>query len=214
MVRDPVCGTFVVPERAVSLTRRARHRVLLFSGLPRRLSHATIRALRPCRRANGMTTESSLRADIVEVGRRMYARGYTASNDGNISVRLGHRSPADDAEERLQGLHDARHDVHHRSRGPEAAGRSRSLVGDADAPRGLPAAARRAGGRPRASADRDRLCRRRHSARSRRARRSADDARQHSDRRIRDAVDEASCPKPCGSTSRRTTACCSRITAR
>jgi len=34
-------------------------------------------------------TESSLRADIVEVGRRMYARGYTASNDGNISVRLG-----------------------------------------------------------------------------------------------------------------------------
>jgi len=36
-----------------------------------------------------MTTDSSLRADIVEVGRRMYARGYTASNDGNISVRLG-----------------------------------------------------------------------------------------------------------------------------
>jgi len=36
-----------------------------------------------------MTGESSLRADIVEVGRRMYARGYTASNDGNISVRLG-----------------------------------------------------------------------------------------------------------------------------
>src|SRR3954468_4930002 len=33
-------------------------------------------------------SESSLRADIVEVGRRMYARGYTASNDGNISVRL------------------------------------------------------------------------------------------------------------------------------
>ena len=36
-----------------------------------------------------ITTESSLRADIVEVGRRMYARAYTASNDGNISVRLG-----------------------------------------------------------------------------------------------------------------------------
>jgi L-fuculose-phosphate aldolase len=35
-----------------------------------------------------LSTESSLRADIVEVGRRMYARGYTASNDGNISVRL------------------------------------------------------------------------------------------------------------------------------
>jgi L-fuculose-phosphate aldolase len=36
-----------------------------------------------------MSLESRLRADIVEVGRRMYARGYTASNDGNISVRLG-----------------------------------------------------------------------------------------------------------------------------
>jgi L-fuculose-phosphate aldolase len=36
-----------------------------------------------------MNIESQLRADIVEVGRRMYARGYTASNDGNISVRLG-----------------------------------------------------------------------------------------------------------------------------
>jgi L-fuculose-phosphate aldolase len=32
--------------------------------------------------------EHQVRADIVEVGRRLYARGYTASNDGNISVRL------------------------------------------------------------------------------------------------------------------------------
>src|SRR5919108_2741268 len=38
-----------------------------------------------------MGSESQLRADIVEVGRRMYARGYTASNDGNISVRLDDR---------------------------------------------------------------------------------------------------------------------------
>jgi L-fuculose-phosphate aldolase len=36
-------------------------------------------------------TETQLRADIVEVGRRLYARGYTASNDGNISVRLDER---------------------------------------------------------------------------------------------------------------------------
>jgi len=35
-----------------------------------------------------VTSETELRADIVEVGRRLYARGYTASNDGNISVRL------------------------------------------------------------------------------------------------------------------------------
>lgn len=34
-------------------------------------------------------SESTLRDGIVEVGRRLYARGYTASNDGNISVRLG-----------------------------------------------------------------------------------------------------------------------------
>jgi L-fuculose-phosphate aldolase len=35
------------------------------------------------------SNESALRADIVEVGRRLYNRRYTASNDGNISVRLG-----------------------------------------------------------------------------------------------------------------------------
>ena len=35
-----------------------------------------------------VSSEPQLRADIVEVGRRLYARGYTASNDGNISVRL------------------------------------------------------------------------------------------------------------------------------
>ena len=34
-------------------------------------------------------SEVSLRTQIVEVGRRLYARGYTASNDGNISARLG-----------------------------------------------------------------------------------------------------------------------------
>lgn len=35
-----------------------------------------------------MNIEERVRADIVEVGRRIYARGYVASNDGNISVRL------------------------------------------------------------------------------------------------------------------------------
>jgi L-fuculose-phosphate aldolase len=38
-----------------------------------------------------MPSEEKLRTDIVEVGRRLYARGYTASNDGNISVRLDER---------------------------------------------------------------------------------------------------------------------------
>jgi L-fuculose-phosphate aldolase len=35
--------------------------------------------------------EEQLRADIVEAGRRMYARGYVASNDGNISARIDDR---------------------------------------------------------------------------------------------------------------------------
>jgi len=36
-----------------------------------------------------MSDLAQLRADIVEVGRRLWARGFVASNDGNISVRLG-----------------------------------------------------------------------------------------------------------------------------
>src|SRR5262245_29831887 len=32
--------------------------------------------------------EEQIRADIVEAGRRLYARGFVASNDGNISSRL------------------------------------------------------------------------------------------------------------------------------
>src|SRR6185503_826011 len=59
-------------------SRRPRPGVLLLRRLPRQVP-GSIR----------MSSESSLRADIVEVGRRMYARGYTAANDGNISVRLG-----------------------------------------------------------------------------------------------------------------------------
>src|SRR5215470_9367332 len=35
-----------------------------------------------------MSTEAQLRADIVEVGRRLWTRGFVASNDGNISVRI------------------------------------------------------------------------------------------------------------------------------
>jgi L-fuculose-phosphate aldolase len=35
--------------------------------------------------------EEQIRADIVEAGRRLYARAYVASNDGNISARLDDR---------------------------------------------------------------------------------------------------------------------------
>ena len=36
-----------------------------------------------------MSAEAQLRHDIVEVGRRLWTRGFVASNDGNISVRIG-----------------------------------------------------------------------------------------------------------------------------
>jgi L-fuculose-phosphate aldolase len=35
-----------------------------------------------------MSAEDTLRADIVEIGRRLHERAFVASNDGNISVRL------------------------------------------------------------------------------------------------------------------------------
>jgi L-fuculose-phosphate aldolase len=35
-----------------------------------------------------MSAEEQVRADIVEIGRRLWERGYVASNDGNISVRI------------------------------------------------------------------------------------------------------------------------------
>ena len=53
-------------------------------------------------------SEQQLRDGIVEVGRRLYARGYVASNDGNISVRLDEARHPDDTEERVEGVHDAR----------------------------------------------------------------------------------------------------------
>jgi L-fuculose-phosphate aldolase len=34
-------------------------------------------------------SDEQLRADIVEIGRRLWVRGFVASNDGNISVRIG-----------------------------------------------------------------------------------------------------------------------------
>ncbi len=38
---------------------------------------------------SSVTSDAQLRADIVEIGRRLWTRGFVASNDGNISVRLG-----------------------------------------------------------------------------------------------------------------------------
>lgn len=33
--------------------------------------------------------EKTAKSDIIEIGRRMYDRGFVAANDGNISVRIG-----------------------------------------------------------------------------------------------------------------------------
>jgi L-fuculose-phosphate aldolase len=38
-----------------------------------------------------MVNEYKLREEICEIGRRVYARGFAAANDGNISVRLNER---------------------------------------------------------------------------------------------------------------------------
>jgi L-fuculose-phosphate aldolase len=71
MTQDPVCGTFVVPGKALS------HAVVLLRAL-------SIGVPEPV-----MTpTEQEARAGIVEVGRRLWQQGFVASNDGNISVRL------------------------------------------------------------------------------------------------------------------------------
>ena len=42
--------------------------------------------------AAGVTGEYKLKQDMVEIGRRMYAKGFVASNDGNISARLSDRA--------------------------------------------------------------------------------------------------------------------------
>ena len=87
-----------------------------------------------------MSIESSLRADIVEVGRRMYARAYTASNDGNISARLGDDRLVMTPKSVCKGFMTPDMmcvtdlEVH------QHLGRPRPVVRDADAPRGLPSA--------------------------------------------------------------------------
>ncbi len=162
-----------------------------------------------------MTSEEAIRADICEVGRRLYAQGYVASNDGNISVRLDDGRVMTTPTERVEGLHDARHD----GRRPTIDGTQLSGDRNASSELKMHLAVYEVRpdvgvGGPRASADRDRIRRRRHPARSRGARRSDLHARLDPDRRVRDAVDHGAARRRRASTSRRTTGCCSPITAR
>ena len=117
-------------------------------------------------------------------------RGYVASNDGNISVRLDDRPADHHAEERVEGLHDPRHDGDHRFR--RAQDLPAIAMPSSELKMHLRGVSRSAGCErrgPRASADRHGLCRGRHPARSRGARGSHHHARQHSDRGVCDAVD-------------------------
>ncbi len=55
----------------------------------------------------GMMSEWKLREEMCEVGRRVYAKGFAAANDGNISFRLIGRSRAAHPDAGLEGLHEA-----------------------------------------------------------------------------------------------------------
>ena len=90
-----------------------------------------------------IAAEAQLRADIVEVGRRLYARGYTASNDGNISVRLDAGRLLMTPTSVCKGFMTPEMMCITDLDGQKLAGRARPVVRDADAPRGLPPAAGR-----------------------------------------------------------------------
>ena len=83
-----MCGTFVVPGKSLSLTAVARH----IGSAPRVAARNTRGAprVRPDSATAMPPSEQQIRADIVEVGRRLWQQGFVASNDGNISVRLSH----------------------------------------------------------------------------------------------------------------------------
>ena len=74
---------------------------------------------------------------------RLYARGYTASNDGNISVRLDDGRLLMTPKSVCKGFMTPDMMCITDLDGTQARGRPRSLVRDADAPRGVPAAAGR-----------------------------------------------------------------------
>ena len=98
-MRDPVCGTFVAPAKALAPRSAAADALLLLREVPREWE-------RRCEPRDDRRAQ--LRADIVEVGRRLYARGYTASNDGNISVRLDATRLLMTPKSVCKGLHDRR----------------------------------------------------------------------------------------------------------
>ena len=78
-----MCGTFVVPVKALTAGTGSAMRFFCSEKMP-----STHGAADEAQRDD---PRPRCAREIVEVGRRLYARGYTASNDGNISVRLDDR---------------------------------------------------------------------------------------------------------------------------
>src|SRR4029450_12629248 len=56
--------------------------------LPGACARARLLVSRDLRGSGGTADETQLRCDIVEVGRRLYARGLIGGHEGNVSVRL------------------------------------------------------------------------------------------------------------------------------
>ena len=89
-------------------------------------------------------SEQQLRDGIVEVGRRLDARGYVASNDGNISVRLDEARILTTPKSVSKGFMTPEMMVVTDLAGKKISGRARSFLRAADAPRGVSQPARRA----------------------------------------------------------------------
>ena len=105
-------------------------------------------------------SEWKLREQMCEIGRRVYAKGFAAANDGNISYRLSEdRSPLH-ADDGVQGLHEARRHLHGRHRRQAGRRQAQAVQRDPAAPGDHEEAARRQGVRPLPPAPRDRLRRR------------------------------------------------------
>ena len=134
--------------------------------------------------------EEQIRADIVEAGRRLYARSYVASNDGNISARLDDRRLITTPKSVSKGFMTPDMMVIVDYDGHKLSGErdpSTELPMHLEIYRNRPDVGAR---RPRAPAAGDGLCGGRHPADARGAGGGDYDARQHSDRRVRHAVDE------------------------
>jgi hypothetical protein len=79
MVRDRVCDTFVPRSRAL---------MAVVDGREQYFCSPSAGNARAAARDDVSRDETQLRCDIVEVGRRLYARGLIGGHEGNVSVRL------------------------------------------------------------------------------------------------------------------------------